>query len=142
MTNSAASKASSSTTTSTTNTNTTDIVNLNQRNPGQASTCITDSPWLMLGGYGMYLDGWGQDPDGCGKGILDNLRGQCWGTVERWECWHWGSGVKVTFRIPAGGSGCVTNAVWLASPKDNREEGLCCSYIGPSLIWGGINHCG
>lgn len=122
-------------------TNATDIGAHNQRNIGQTSMCITDSSVMGPGGYGVFIDGWGQDKDGCGKGILDNLRGQCWHGVDRWECQHWGSGVKLTFRISGGLEGCVTDGTWLASPHDNREYGLCCSYTGPSVIWRGKGSC-
>lgn len=124
----------------TTTSKVTDMGSPNQRNPGKVSACITDANWMSAGGYGVYLDGWGQDKDGCGKGILDNLRGQCWG-VEKWECEHWGPGVKVTFRVPGGLQGCALDGIWLASPHDNRENGLCCSYIGPGLVWGGKGNC-
>jgi hypothetical protein len=33
---------------------------------GRTSLCFTSSIWTMSGRYAVYLDGWGQDPAGCG----------------------------------------------------------------------------
>lgn len=46
-----------------------------RRSPGPNSYCETDSDWMLAGNYDMWLDGWGQEADGCGKGIIDNLHG-------------------------------------------------------------------
>lgn len=103
---------------------------------GRSSLCFTTSTIVMSGGYAIYLDGWGRDTERCGKGALDNLRGQC-GDVQHWECKHWGNnGVVLTFYLgTAWRAKCVLDAMWLASPHDKREEGLCCVYIGvPNII--------
>lgn len=101
---------------------------------GRNSLCFTNSDYVATGKYGIYLDGWGQEKDGCGKGILDNLRGQC-GWIMSWGCRPWGSGVVLTFYVSgARYSKCVLDGIWMASPKDKREEGLCCVYLGNSLI--------
>lgn len=106
---------------------------------GRQSLCLTTSSWVGTGYYAIYLDGWGQEKDGCGKGALDNLRGQC-NDVWQWGCKHWGSGVLLTFYLPAVPiRKCALDAMWLASPKNQREEGLCCVYLGDK--WLGSNTC-
>jgi hypothetical protein len=106
---------------------------------GRNSLCFTNSDSVGTGRYGIYLDGWGQEADGCGKGALDNLRGHC-GWIMWWECRHWGTGVLLTFTVSgAKYVKCVLDAMWAASPKDKREVGLCCVYVGPSLIH--FNNC-
>lgn len=113
-----------------------DTKNSDQRwSKGRYSLCLTTSSWVSTGSYAIYLDGWGRDPDRCGKGALDNLHGQC-GNVERWECKFWGTnGVLLTFNLPgAWRAKCALDAMWLASPKDKREEGLCCVYMGDPHI--------
>lgn len=106
---------------------------------GRNSLCFTNSDYVATGKYAIYLDGWGQEPDGCGKGALDNLRGHC-GVILNWGCRPWGSGVLLTFYISgARYSKCAMDAMWQASPPDKRELGLCCVYLGNSLIH--FNHC-
>lgn len=102
---------------------------------GRNSLCFTTSNYVAGGCYGIYLDGWGRDADKCGKGALDNLRGQC-GDVQKWECTYWGpSGVVLTFCVPtAWRAKCVLDAMWLASPEHQKEEGLCCLYLG-TIAW-------
>ncbi|KAL2285931.1 hypothetical protein FJTKL_07423 [Diaporthe vaccinii] len=106
---------------------------------GRKSLCFTSSSLVMGGGYAIYLDDWGQEDDGCGKGALDNLRGQC-GDVWYWTCRNWGSGVLLTFYLAGPPRAkCAVDAMWLASPKDQREEGLCCVYLGSQI--GSMNTC-
>ncbi|KAH8755406.1 hypothetical protein F5883DRAFT_571329 [Diaporthe sp. PMI_573] len=106
---------------------------------GRNSLCFTSSSLVLGGGYAIYLDGWGQEHDGCGKGALDNLRGQC-GDVWYWTCQNWGSGVLLTFYLAGPPRAkCAVDAMWLASPKDQREEGLCCVYLGSQI--GSMNTC-
>lgn len=101
---------------------------------GRNSLCVTTSSMCYSGAYAMYLDGWGQEGPRCGAGILDNLRGQC-GNVERWFCKRWGTGVFVTFLLRAPYRvKCALDGVWLASPHDKRETGLCCAYVGDANI--------
>ncbi|KAG8161354.1 hypothetical protein KVR01_009618 [Diaporthe batatas] len=108
---------------------------------GRLSLCFTGSDVMLAGRYGLWLDGWGQEADGCGKGALDNLRGHC-GSIEQWECMHWGSGVVLTFwAIAPRYSGCVIDAMWQASPHAQREKDLCCAYVGPGLISMGKHKC-
>ncbi|KAH8753785.1 hypothetical protein F5883DRAFT_574078 [Diaporthe sp. PMI_573] len=106
---------------------------------GRNSLCFTSSSLVMAGYYAIYLDGWGQEHDGCGKGALDNLRGQC-DQVWYWTCQNWGSGVLLTFYLSGPPRAkCVMDAMWLASPSDRREEGLCCVYLGSGI--GTLNTC-
>jgi hypothetical protein len=42
---------------------------------GRNSLCFTSSSLVMGGDYAMYLDGWGQEHDGCGKGALEAMSG-------------------------------------------------------------------
>ncbi|KAL1853628.1 hypothetical protein Daus18300_011751 [Diaporthe australafricana] len=104
------------------------------------SLCFTTSSWVGNGYYAIYLDGWGRETDGCGKGALDNLHAQCF-DVQYWECRYWGSsGVLLTFYLSAPpNSKCALTAMWVASPKDDREEGLCCVYLGFHV--GAMNTC-
>ncbi|KAK2599823.1 hypothetical protein N8I77_011546 [Diaporthe amygdali] len=107
---------------------------------GRQSLCFTSSS-LVFGGYhAIFLDGWGRDKDGCGRGALDNLRGQCF-DVSNWECRFWGPrGVLLTFYLTAPPRvKCALDAMWLASPKDAKEEGLCCVYLGSPV--GTANTC-
>lgn len=97
---------------------------------GRQSLCFTTGSMVLSGYYAIYVDGWGQDMKHCGSGILDNIRGQC-GGVEQWECIHWGTGLLMTFWLPAPyRAKCALDGVWLASPHDKREEGLCCTWLG------------
>ncbi|KAG6360196.1 hypothetical protein INS49_011252 [Diaporthe citri] len=97
---------------------------------GRQSLCITSASLGLAGYYAIYLDGWGQEMQPCGKGVLDNIRGQC-GGVDHWGCDHWGTGLFVTFQLPAPWRAkCALDGVWLASPKNKREEGLCCVWLG------------
>lgn len=107
---------------------------------GRQSLCLTTSSWVGTGWYAIYLDGWGQEKDGCGKGALDNLRGQC-NDVWHWGCKPWGSsGVLLTFYLPAVPiRKCALDAMWLASPSKQREEGLCCVFLGDP--WLASNQC-
>ncbi|KAH8753315.1 hypothetical protein F5883DRAFT_575169 [Diaporthe sp. PMI_573] len=106
---------------------------------GRNSLCFTSSSLILGGGYAIYLDGRGREHDGCGKGALDNLRGQC-GDVWYWTCQNWGSGVLLTFYLAGPPRAkCAVDAMWLASPKDQREEGLCCVYLGSQI--GSMNTC-
>ena len=106
---------------------------------GRNSLCFTSSSLVVGGYYAIYLDGWGQEHDGCGKGALDNLRGQC-GDVWYWTCRNQGSGVLLTFYLAGPPRAkCAVDAMWLASPKDQREEGLCCVYLGSKI--GSMNTC-
>ncbi|KAH8748433.1 hypothetical protein F5883DRAFT_653135 [Diaporthe sp. PMI_573] len=106
---------------------------------GRQSLCFTSSSWVGTGYYAIYLDGWGQETAGCGRGALDNIRGQC-NDVQNWECIFWGTGVLLTFYLSgAPRSKCAVNAMWLASPKGHREEGLCCVYLGSPI--GRMNTC-
>lgn len=101
---------------------------------GRNSLCFTSSSIVHAGAYAIYLDGWGRDGDRCGGGALDNLRGQC-GLVDRWGCKEWGTGVLLTFQLPGPWRvKCALDAMWLASPKDKRENGLCCVYVGPKVV--------
>lgn len=115
-------------------TNVTGIETSDQRwSQGRNSLCFTTSLSVGAGCYGIYLDGWGRGTGQCGKGILDNLRGQC-GNVEHWGCtFVETSSVVLTFCVSAAyRNKCVLDAMWLASPHDKRETGLCCLYVGVS----------
>ena len=61
------------------------------------------------------------EPDGrgCGRGLLDNLRGQC-GVVTGWQCRDEGRrAISTRFLIPLHADGkCVHDAIWLASGKE------------------------
>ncbi|KAI9824465.1 MAG: hypothetical protein M1832_002000 [Thelocarpon impressellum] len=59
------------------------------------------------------------DPRGCGRGLLDNLRGQC-GVVTNWECWPIaGPGYSATWKIAVQLSDrCIRDALWLSSGKE------------------------
>lgn len=102
---------------------------------GRNSLCFTSSSLVHAGAYAIYLDGWGRDGDRCGGGALDNLRGQC-GLVDWWGCKEWGTdGVLLTFQLPGPWRvKCALDAMWLASPKDKREDGLCCVYVGDPYV--------
>jgi hypothetical protein len=83
--------------------------------------------------FQIYLSTWGQDTDGCGKGLLDNLRGQC-GVVNQWGCDPMAdNSAYVTFwlalTIP---SHCVENAIWIASPSGDRATGVNCRLVTTS----------
>ncbi len=88
----------------------------------------------LFGGFDIFTEGWGSGPNGCGGGVLNNLRGQC-GSVEKWGCSAGNKngipGTYYSFELLAGAAfpGCVQDAVWLASPQDDREDGLVC-YVG------------
>lgn len=100
---------------------------------GRQSLCFTTATLGLSGFYAIYLDGWGQEMKPCGKGVIDNIRGQC-GDVQYWECDHWGAGLLVTFYLTAPWRAkCALDGVWLASPKDKREEGLCCVWLGHGI---------
>ncbi|KAH7324054.1 hypothetical protein BKA65DRAFT_540601 [Rhexocercosporidium sp. MPI-PUGE-AT-0058] len=73
-----------------------------------------DSSFYRLYTWGVWDQDWGQ-------GLLDNLRGQCFGNINDWK-FNFESGVPptngvVTFWINSegGGSKCVQDAIWLAS---------------------------
>lgn len=107
---------------------------LEKRNPG--SWCCAEpydigDKWID---FHLFTRGWGNEPDGCHKGLLDNIRGQC-GSVVGWECKRLvnSRGVQGTYAkglISFGGfSKCLENAIWLASPKNNREVDVKCGGI-------------
>lgn len=106
-----------------------------RRSTGRESYCFTTSSWVGAGWYYIYLDSWGRDPDRCGKGVLDNLHGQC-GGIQSWTCDFYGSGGVMLHFYTSGRARCALDAMWLASPKDHREVGLCCRYMGnPHVAW-------
>jgi hypothetical protein len=81
----------------------------------------------LLPNFEIVLVGWGQEPDGCGKGFLDNL--QPCGNIENWNCDKVGqANAIVTFSIDLGAQDdqCIRNAIYLASPSDNRAVGVSC----------------
>jgi hypothetical protein len=113
-------------------------IRLSKRN-GKSFCCTAnladvpdDTAWFEMH---IFTQGWGNKDEtsrsGCGGGLLDNLRGQC-GTVSVWGCepktWDGVAGTAYTFNIHSGPwPDCVQDAIWLASPKGNKEEGINCS---------------
>lgn len=72
---------------------------------------------------------------GCGRGLLDNLRGQCGGSssINSWQCYAVTENphdTRVTFSLNtwaiASSPWCVTDAIWLASLGSNRATGVTC----------------
>lgn len=92
-------------------------------------TCDSDVNTGLAGHYIVTLVDWGNDPRGCGRGVLDNLRGQC-GDVDEWVCdTRENNGAFMTFYLSGPRKAhCLKDAVWLASPPDKREEGFCCTW--------------
>ncbi|KAG4437744.1 hypothetical protein IFR05_006778 [Cadophora sp. M221] len=91
--------------------------------------------------FDIFTEGWGNNDEtslsGCGGGLLDNLRGQCgwifeWGCEEEHSSPHstlYGFIVETDFGIgwvKATNYKCVRDAIWLASPGNNRETGVDC----------------
>ncbi|KAI9811704.1 MAG: hypothetical protein M1832_000701 [Thelocarpon impressellum] len=63
------------------------------------------------------------DPRGCGRGLLDNLRGQC-GWIMEWECSEiTGPGIDASWKMPLRATDkCIRDAIWLSSGR----EGVSC----------------
>ena len=83
--------------------------------------------------YTVGLGNWTVDARGCGRGLLDNLRGQC-GAVSDWECQNFPStlvsGVddsdSVSFALSTvTRKKCVKDALYLAS--GGQVEGVDCA---------------
>lgn len=96
--------------------------------------------------YHVFHDGWGNNDEtsrsGCGGGFLDNLRGQCATPINGWGCAEEHSSphsTKTSFYFTAitlvGKSHCVEDALWLASPGNNRDTGVQCEYVSPGFPW-------
>ncbi|KAK6345655.1 hypothetical protein TWF718_007565 [Orbilia javanica] len=69
---------------------------------------------------------WGQDGS-WGRGLLDNLRGQC-GVITNWEFDYRGRTGVATFKtITINSPKCVQDAIWLASGPTN--VGLECRQV-------------
>ncbi|KAG4442139.1 hypothetical protein IFR05_002352 [Cadophora sp. M221] len=74
-------------------------------------------------------------------GFLDNLRAQCGGTssVSGWKCYEVHENphdTMMTFSfntwaqpVASGGSKCVQDAIWLASPSWKKEYGVTCKHL-------------
>lgn len=96
-------------------------------------TCDSDVATGLAGHYFVTLQDWGggEDPRGCGRGLLDNLHGHC-GDVDEWECdARDGGGAFATFYLSGPRyAHCLNDAVWAASPPDNRATGFCCTWNG------------
>ncbi|KAE8443646.1 hypothetical protein EG329_001504 [Mollisiaceae sp. DMI_Dod_QoI] len=91
--------------------------------------------------YHVDMAGWGNNDDtsrsGCGTGYLDNLHGQCGSDIQNWGCTEVRENphdTHVDFEIAAferaAGPKCVQDALWLASPPDNRAGGVTCQCTG------------
>ena len=75
--------------------------------------------------FQIYTNNFGQDVDGCGKGLLDNLRGYC-GVINNWGCDLMPDNCAYSTFITANSilAGCVERAIYAASPSDNRATGI------------------
>ncbi|KAH7407166.1 hypothetical protein BKA64DRAFT_705576 [Cadophora sp. MPI-SDFR-AT-0126] len=94
--------------------------------------------------YTVWTAGWGNNDEtsrsGCGTGLLDNLRGQCGGSssVNSWKCYEVHENphdTMMTFsfnnwnQATAGGSKCIEDAIWLASPGWKKEYNVKCKHL-------------
>ena len=74
------------------------------------------------------MKGWGEVADKCGRGLLDNLRGDCKGSaITSWTCVVDSAGNAVaTWRMPKiNNFNCVENAIYHASW--NEVGGIRCT---------------
>ena len=80
--------------------------------------------------FDVKLPGWPADPRGCGRGLLDNLRGQTsGGSVLDWRCDNSSNSTIVTFKLStiyAEAGPRAAKAIQLASPGGNLM--LDCAY--------------
>ncbi|KAI0129796.1 hypothetical protein BJ170DRAFT_288321 [Xylariales sp. AK1849] len=82
--------------------------------------------------FHIDMDGWGDEPDGCGNGLLDNLRGSCTSDIQDWGCSIPEAGsASADFSIPAferePAPGCVETAINLASQGSNVQITCTCT---------------
>ncbi|KAI9827502.1 MAG: hypothetical protein M1832_004852 [Thelocarpon impressellum] len=97
------------------------------------ATCNVDERNPLYLSYYLQLNNWPQDPRGCGRGLLDNLRGQC-GIITNWECEYTNdTTARPTFKTMnlASKENCVRDAVYLASPETSRVTPLTCHDAPP-----------
>ena len=85
-----------------------------------AAHCVYDND-ISYYQYSLVLVNWTPDSRGCGRGLLDNLRGQCI-FVTAWRCNNWATPGNsstetelVTFGISSLAGSCVSTAIHLAS---------------------------
>ncbi|KAI9823158.1 MAG: hypothetical protein M1832_002601 [Thelocarpon impressellum] len=89
----------------------------------QFAWCATDEEILYRSNR-VRRDNAPEDPRGCGRDLLDNLRGQC-GWIEAWECSATIDGYREersSFRTPiTARRNCVKDAIYLASGRARVE---------------------
>ncbi|KAF3906338.1 hypothetical protein ABW20_dc0103895 [Dactylellina cionopaga] len=89
-----------------------------------------------LGGcwYNYKMSTYGDWDDDWGKGYLDNLRGQCGGslTIEGWTFWYDENNTKLGGHAEFAGctddSNCILDAAWLASQATGAIWGASCQW--------------
>lgn len=102
------------------------------RSTPTASASCSQQDVLGTSRYTINLHNWPQDQRGCGRGTLDNLRGQC-SIIEAWTCDYTDpahTNATISFNIASIHPNCVKDAVYLSSQGAGINppvEGLSCS---------------
>ncbi|KAG8829397.1 hypothetical protein FRB91_007317 [Serendipita sp. 411] len=85
---------------------------------GNGASCGYSGGWYTVESWGSWDNDWG-------KGLLDNLRGQC-GNIVNWGFNYGGNGNGYAGFAQSGRSHCVEDAIWLASNPTGAIWGLNC----------------
>jgi hypothetical protein len=77
--------------------------------------------------WGFTIETWGKWGSDWGRGLLDNLRGQC-GSILRWKFEYGSNGNGYASFNTYGGirAHCVEDAIWLASSGSGAIENVQC----------------
>ncbi|KAI9822878.1 MAG: hypothetical protein M1832_002903 [Thelocarpon impressellum] len=93
--------------------------------PSHSALCaITRYPLAyraQVSQYGALLPP--PDPRGCGRGLLDHLRGQCGGWISYWTCQREEGYEFASFAYPlTARRWCVEDALWLATEGQGGDR--------------------